>query len=202
MKSKWLFVLFILAYFIPSFSFDFVFESWQQGLTPYYYELGFVLVSIYIFRSKFSLKTKNKRMTHFLRYFCMGLLTLLFCKIFSTNLPFDLNSNMVKLSIVFIGPILEELVFRFAIWNAIEKITDCKKTPLHVTSILFGVAHFKAIFIITPPYITYITFQTLYTLILGYALGKRYEQNRNVLEVILLHILFNLGFLLAYVGLY
>jgi membrane protease YdiL (CAAX protease family) len=202
MKSKWTYLLLILAYLIPSFSFDFLFEFWHQGFTPYYFEFIFALVSLYIFKDKLLMYSENKKTKHFLRYLIGGLITLFFCKLFSTQIPFDLHSTSIKVFLVLIGPILEEVIFRFAIWNAIEKLTNCHKVALHLTSILFSIAHFKAIFIITPPFMTFITFQALYTLILGYTLGMRYEKKRNLMEIIILHVLFNLGFLLGYMGLY
>ncbi|MBT7611525.1 MAG: CPBP family intramembrane metalloprotease [Bacteriovoracaceae bacterium] len=202
MKSRWSYIFLIIAYIIPSFSFDFLFDFWGQGLIPYYFEFIFVVTSIYIFKEKLQFYSKDKKPKHFLRYLLAGLITIIFCKLFSTQLPYDLSSATVKVFLVLIGPLLEEFIFRFAIWNAIEKFTTCKKAPLHITSILFSIAHFKGILLITPPYMTFITFQALYTLLLGYTLGMRYEKKKNIMEIVVLHVLFNLGFLLGYMGLY
>jgi membrane protease YdiL (CAAX protease family) len=202
MKSKLLYLGLLFLYLIPSYLFDFVFDFWQEGLVPYYFEFIYIAICIFIFKNQFKIKNQGKQTRHFLRYFIGGIVTILYCKIFATELPFDLGSRTIFFIIVFLAPILEELIFRFALWNAIEKITGCSKVAHTLTTILFSLAHFKAILIITPRYMTFVTFQALYTLILGHTLGMRYRKNRNVLEVIILHILFNLGFFLGHMGIY
>lgn len=202
MKSKWLYIGLILLYLIPSFSFDFTFEFWQQGLLPYYFELFFVLISIALFKDKFNIKSKNGKTKHYLRYLVGGMITITFCKLFSTKIPFDLNASGIIVFLVLIAPILEELIFRFSLWHAFESLNGTKQFALMLTTILFSLAHFKAVLLIAPAFLTFVAFQSVYTLVLGYRLGLRYDKNRNILEVIILHMLFNLGFLIGYKGLY
>jgi membrane protease YdiL (CAAX protease family) len=202
MKSKWLFIGLILLYLIPSFSFDFLFDFWQVGLTPYLFELFFILIAISIFKNKFKITSANGKTKHYLRYLAGGFITIIFCKLFGTKIPFDLNSGGIIVLLILIAPLLEELIFRFSLWQCFESLDKTKKYALILTSSLFSLAHFKSVLLIAPGFLTFVTFQSVYTLILGHRLGLRYQKNRNVLEVIILHMLFNLGFLIGFKGIY
>lgn len=196
-------ILLLLLYLIPSFLFDFVFPFWQ-GYLPYYFDLGFIVVALYLFRNKINLNLlPAARMGRsLLIYLIAGAITLLFARVFSTEIPFDLSSRGTILFLVLLGPILEELIFRFSLWNLISRVTGCEKAAFYGTTVLFSLAHFKAIFIINNAFVTFVAFQSLYTIILGRQLGERYGERKSIAEVILLHAFYNLGFWLASLVLY
>ena len=191
-------ILLLLTYLVPSFLFDFMFEFWQ-GFVPYYFEFIFVAVVAFIYRKKlkFEIFSESKIGKSILIYTVAGFLTLVFAKIFSTELPFDLKNRGVLIFLLFLGPLLEEFIFRFSLWHLIKKITKCEKTALYLTTCLFSLAHFKAVLIIKDPFLTFVVFQSLYTMILGRQLGERYLKRKSLTEVILLHSFYNAGFWIA-----
>ncbi len=83
----------------------------------------------------------------------------------------------VFLSVVLIGPIVEELLFRGIVFHYLENI----KTgyfPIIVSAVLFGLWHQEPV-------------QVVYTAILGLGLGLIYAKTRDLKIVIVMHILNN-----------
>lgn len=84
----------------------------------------------------------------------------------------------VFLSIVFLGSIFEEILFRGIIYNLLEKY-KFGLFPAVVSGILFGIWHGQSV-------------QTIYTALMGIVLGYVYMRTKNLFYPILLHILNNL----------
>ncbi|MEG0693399.1 MAG: CPBP family intramembrane glutamic endopeptidase, partial [Oscillospiraceae bacterium] len=80
-------------------------------------------------------------------------------------------------SVVFLGPIVEELLFRGLIFKQAEKIKN-GLFPTILSAILFGIFHMEFV-------------QSVYTLIMGLALGFIYQMTRSLVLVCYLHILNN-----------
>lgn len=83
----------------------------------------------------------------------------------------------VFLSIVFIGPLFEEILFRGIVYNFLEKYKS-GLFPAILSGVLFGIWHGQAV-------------QSIYTAIMGIILGYTYMKTKNLFYPVLLHMLNN-----------
>lgn len=93
-----------------------------------------------------------------------------------------INIYIALFGSVIIGPILEELVFRYLIYNNLNKFNN-KNTSIILSSIIFALVHNGFINIV-------------YAFIIGTILTIIYSKNKNIKEVIILHMVANLMSLL------
>lgn len=84
----------------------------------------------------------------------------------------------VFLSIVFIGPLFEEVFFRGIVYNSLNKFKE-GIFPAIVSGILFGLWHAQPV-------------QTSYTIIMGIILGLVYMKTQNLFYPFMIHMLNNL----------
>lgn len=100
--------------------------------------------------------------------------------IFLIKKPVNVTINIVTsiLGTVIIGPILEEIIFRYLIYNNLTKFNN-KNTSIILTSLIFALIHNSPI-------------NMLYALIIGLILTIIYSKNGNIKEVIILHMIANL----------
>lgn len=76
-----------------------------------------------------------------------------------------------------LAPIVEEIVFRHVMLNALEKRYN-PQFALFMSSLLFGLAHMNIV-------------QSAYAFILGIVLGRIYQKDRNLLPSIIVHLTIN-----------
>ena len=93
-----------------------------------------------------------------------------------------INIYIALFGSVIIGPILEELVFRYLIYNNLNKFNK-KNTSIILSSLIFALVHNGFINIV-------------YAFIIGTILTIIYSKNKNINEVIILHMVANLMSLL------
>lgn len=108
-------------------------------------------------------------------------------------LPFDMKNPEIVLFLVVIGPILEEFLFRGAIWNLLREWFRSPLVPYLVTSVLFAYAHFHEIKTAPEEFHGYIRYQAVYTLALGLLSGG-VRMRFGLLGAVLIHLSFNFGF--------
>ncbi|MBS1960232.1 MAG: CPBP family intramembrane metalloprotease [Bdellovibrionales bacterium] len=138
----------------------------------------------------------------------MGTLTFKMASWIGLSIPFDhlefgnpAHHVMIALLLV-VGSIIEELLYRQALWFSLEAMTDrwprvVAWAPLVVTALLFSIGHLEAYSTVPPEYKSFVLFQTGYTLALGLWWGRIYQEGRSVGLTILLHMGYNFGFLLG-----
>lgn len=88
-----------------------------------------------------------------------------------------INIYIALFGSVIIGPILEELVFRYLIYNNLNKFNK-KNTSIILSSLIFALVHNGFINIV-------------YAFIIGTILTIMYSKNKNIKEVIILHMVAN-----------
>lgn len=93
-----------------------------------------------------------------------------------------INIYIALFGSVIIGPILEELIFRYLIYNNLNKFNN-KNTSIILSSLIFAFVHNGFINIV-------------YAFIIGTILTIIYSKNKNIKEVIILHMVANLMSLL------
>lgn len=94
------------------------------------------------------------------------------------------NPIISFLGTVVIGPIIEEIIFRYVLYNSLTKFNS-KKISIILSTIIFALMHNGIINII-------------FAFIIGLIITIIYSKNKNITEVIILHIITNfLGFLIT-----
>ncbi len=184
----------VVLYLFLAFLGESLFPFWK-GFVPYYYEVGYVILAFFLFRDKLSFKVDlSKYAKGFVCSLFAGFATILLAKGLNTEIPFAMNNSFVLFFLVLVGPLLEELVFRFALWHGFESITKCQRGTLFLTSVIFALAHFKSVLMVTAPFMTFIAFQFVYVLIVSFWWGEKYIQSKSISIPVIYHIMFNLGF--------
>ena len=110
-------------------------------------------------------------------YLGISLATFLNMIIFKLNPPTSTVTISLPLAILssgIIGPIYEEILFRYVFYNRLKRFLP-KKTAIFLTSLVFALIHLSPIKII-------------YAFIIGIILNLIYDKDKNILSPILVHI--------------
>jgi len=105
------------------------------------------------------------------------LLNMLIFLIYPPQTSATIPSLTLFISSGIVGPIYEEILFRYLLYNRLAKVYS-KKKALFITTILFSLIHLSPIKII-------------YAFILGIILNFTYQKHRNLIAPILIHIAAN-----------
>lgn len=114
-------------------------------------------------------------------------------------IPFNLNDTKILSLLLILGPILEEALFRRALWIPIEILLKKQSFVIFTTSLLFAWGHFFAYFSFPNEWRDFIVYQTCYAFIISLWWGSRYSKTRALSVPIVLHLGFNGGFYLGFV---
>lgn len=196
-KSILLSTFFLLLYFSARFSFDFLWRHFEY--LPYFFEISFVALTFIFLRPEVSL-LKRLAAKDFLKLSFMlvaGVSTFKGAGPLHINIPFDFSGMITLLFLLVVAPILEELVFRFSLWECFRKLGLNSATTLILTSLLFSLGHFVAFFQTPAEVHSFIYYQTIYVFFLALFIGRQREQSNSLGLPMMLHFCFNLGFLLG-----
>lgn len=111
--------------------------------------------------------------------------------------PIDTSNYLVLLSLLFISPVLEEMVFRFFLWKPAEWIFKSRLVALILTSVIFSLAHLWAIRYTPEVMHSFFKYQAFYTLLTGAGCGYFVYRSNSLSGAVAFHFLFNLGFFVA-----
>lgn len=117
----------------------------------------------------------------------------------SLNAPFKYLDKLV-IQILFLAPVIEELVFRFSILNLLKRLNINLKWQIFVNSFLFAVSHIQALWILPKDFQGFILYQVGYTFLLGWICTKAMIMHKNILAPIIIHFIFNFIFYLAVIN--
>lgn len=195
---------FYLAIFLPIFYFCI---SWQVNwmeLTPegwsisvsYFFDICFAL-SILAFGTKRNfLGTIIKRNLAIRMVLVIGVALLCVTILYMSemlNSPFKHVDNLF-LQMLILAPIVEELVFRGAIYELFKLANVRIWANNLINSTLFAASHAAGFFVLPKEFFPFLIFQMQYTFVLGHLCTKSRERTHGVLEPIILHLAFNLIF--------
>ena len=151
-------------------------------LIPFY-----LITSLYLYK-KNKKKEKNLSYKQYLPLISLGISIAIFLNmlIFLVNPPTSLKipSMPLIISTSIIGPIYEEIIFRYLIYNRLSLKYSSKKSLL-ITTTIFALIHISPI-------------KVIYAFILGFFLNKSYQKTNSIISPILIHISANLISLLLY----
>lgn len=181
---------------------EYVFSDQLLVLHPYGlygFEIAFALLGCFLFRadSKISIRFDRKLVVQASVFLVSGLLVYFGSTLFGFSNPIDGHDQLMLVLLLVYAPIVEEILFRLAIWGAVKRIYDRSWLKIGVTAALFSFAHFYSYFYIEDAYKPFVIYQTAYTFGLAVFLGRAREKTGSVLYSILFHFLFNLGFTIA-----
>tara|TARA_B100001971_G_scaffold215192_1_gene259898 strand:- start:152501 stop:153109 length:609 start_codon:yes stop_codon:yes gene_type:complete len=126
----------------------------------------------------------------------MALLCVYIAKWTNLNAPFRYIENLA-MQIIILAPLIEELVFRHALYEVIKKSKLKMLFQYILGSLLFSLSHAPAIYYLPADFHGFIYFQLIYTFILGWIIIKARERSDSLLEPIVLHFIFNFIFYLS-----
>ena len=187
-SSKEIFITYILNYVIIIISgliynllgYNNV-DLFINNILPYIMILFYILTIIYLYLKNY--KKENKLpLKQYYPLISLGIsisvfLNMLIFLIIKPITTFSLPLLITIISSGIIGPIYEEVLFRYLLYNRLKNKYSIKKSIL-ITSIIFALIHLKPIKII-------------YAFLLGLFINIVYEKNKNILAPILIHIAAN-----------
>lgn len=186
-------LLYILAYIFIRY---YIFETNPFPESVIYgFEAFFVIVGMFVFKFKLPKLTKINPIG-LLSAFVIGGLIFWFTKYKQWNIPLDFKSTQTAFLLLIVAPFLEEFIFRYAIWEAFERISNYV-VSFALTSIAFSASHFYAYFFVPEEYKGFVIFQTIYTFGLALACGYQRMKKNSLIPAIAIHFVFNSGFLVA-----
>lgn len=181
---------------------------WLDSLHPYAmygFDLLYSALSIHFFsegRFRLRFPAEKLQFAAIAMSLILGVMTYEVASMRGIVIPFNLEDPYTIFALLIIAPVLEELLFRQALWFSLETASARwprarEWFPWIATSVLFAAAHFEATFSAPPEFHAFILYQTGYALAIALWWGRVYLQTGSVGLTILLHFGFNAGFFLG-----
>lgn len=152
-------------------------DNFINNYLPYILAVYYLTVIIYLYKkNKLQEKNFSKHKIFPLISLGISLSVLLNMIIFKINSPKIVNTISIPIAILttgIIGPIYEEILFRYLLYNRLKRSYKYKKALL-ITTIIFALTHLNPI-------------KILYAFILGLTFNYIYEKENNILAPILIH---------------
>jgi membrane protease YdiL (CAAX protease family) len=167
--------------------------------TTYLIELMLVFISL-VFASK---DKKNLFKIHKFTlliwpvFLAAGFFVFFLSKKLNIIIPLAIEANETVFFLLLVAPVLEELIFRFFLWQPLQKTCKNPIWALILTSIIFSYAHYHSVWFVPEEYFKFIYFQSAYTLLLGFACGYFMYKQGSIFSAIIVHFGFNFGFYLG-----
>ncbi len=190
--------LFLLTYIAVRFGFSKQLDS-AGFYAGYLFEIVMVGLAGIIYHDRIRMKLENpvsELAKAFIPSMVLGAAAFLATKPLGLVVPFDLGSMEAILFLILIGPVLEEFIFRMALWQPLKDLMG-PRTALIGTTLIFAYAHFHAYWFVPAEYKTFVIYQTIYVLGLGFYCGWRLSRTSALTAPLLVHLAFNLGFYLS-----
>jgi membrane protease YdiL (CAAX protease family) len=105
--------------------------------------------------------------------------------------------DLLVIQILILAPFIEEAVFRGAFFSIHERFEKRMLFVIGFNTLLFSFSHFSGTMFLPEEFHSFIYFQMLYTIPLGWLCSKARQKTGGVVEPIILHFGFNLIF---YIG--
>ncbi len=121
---------------------------------------------------------------------------LMLANLFKFPAPFK-YIELLGIQILILAPIVEELIFRHALFGAFRNYFNNENFLLLSNAILFSISHLPAIWALPEVFHPFVYLQLFYTLILGWICAKSRLRTGSVMEPMILHFIFNLIFYVA-----
>ena len=194
-----------LAFIVPIFyfymSWFFPWDTFQVESSisiTYVFDIIFGIVTLLIYKKKNLIGSIDKVL--FLKHMGvvigLGICLVGFSLLVKFNAPFKFIDHLF-IQILVLAPIIEELVFRGAIFEVHANSKLKKMAIIGLSSVLFSISHTPALWHLPSEFHSFIIFQLFYTLILGWICAYSRALTGGIVAPISLHFGFNLVFYIA-----
>ncbi|MBC76448.1 MAG: hypothetical protein CME64_10580 [Halobacteriovoraceae bacterium] len=126
----------------------------------------------------------------------LGCLSLFILNYSGVEVPFKFLEHPI-IQLLILAPIVEELVFRYALLGLYLQRIKSRNIGLLASSVLFSLSHAPGMLHLPEEYTTFVYIQIGYTFCMGWIIGKARIRTGGVIEPIGLHFIFNLLFYVA-----
>jgi membrane protease YdiL (CAAX protease family) len=191
-------ILFLCLYIIVKFCFTQQLDS-LGVYASYTFEAVFVTLVAFYYRKRLSFKFnwKDELKLSFTPALVLGFIVFLLARPLGISIPFDLRSKETILFLLFIGPVLEEFIFRMALWQPLMDLFKKQNVTLIITTLIFSYAHFHSYWFVPAQIFPFIYYQSTYVIFLALYCGYRLIKTNSMISPIAVHMGFNLGFFLG-----
>lgn len=143
----------------------------------------FNIIIIFIIHKKYYKKEKKISTKRIIPLIMIGIfsatfMNMLIFKIGASGTPVNMNIILVILASGFIGPIMEELLFRYIYLNKLLKFNS-ENTSIMISTFVFAILHGNL-------------YNIIYAFVIGLILSKIYLKYKNITASIIVHISANL----------
>lgn len=141
----------------------------------------YIITTIYLI-NKNKIKESKLALKKYLPLISLGIsVAIIYNMIIFKIIPPNFNNKIPLITVIIssgiIGPIFEEILFRYIFYNRLKKKYSIKKSIL-INSLLFSIIHISPI-------------KVVYAFLLGIVLNTYYEKYKNIIAPILIHIAAN-----------
>lgn len=184
-SSKEIFITYILNYVIIIIS-GLIYnllgynniDLFINNILPYIMLLFYTITIIYLYYKNYQ-KENKLPLNQYFPLISLGIsiavfLNMIIFLIIKPTTTFSLPLLITIISSGIVGPIYEEILFRYLLYNRLKNKYSIKKSLL-ITTIIFALIHLQPIKII-------------YAFLLGLIINISYERNKNILAPTLIHI--------------
>ncbi|MGE4233004.1 MAG: lysostaphin resistance A-like protein [Bacteriovoracia bacterium] len=197
--QKLIFAGIVIFYLCSRFVFGRFIDSFGAYASYAFESLFCIVVIATFFRNKFKLFSKPSKfvVAQIILAPAIGYLIYSVMVTFRMAFPFDLRNSELIVLLLVVGPILEEFIFRQALFFPLEDLLKKPILAVFSTAAIFSFSHFYAYSFVPDQIKSFVLYQTGYTLFLGLWWGSLYARTRAISWTILAHIGLNFGFWLG-----
>lgn len=173
--------------------------QWDSTISiSYLFDILFCVISLFVFKLRLKVKGQDLKgaTSRIIAIVGIASFSLFLVNISKFPAPFKYIEQLF-LQILILAPIVEEFIFRFAIFGATEKYFKNKNHLLLSNSLLFSISHAPGIFMLPSQFHGFIYIQLGYTFLLGWICSKARLKTGSIIEPIIIHFVFNLLFYIA-----
>lgn len=193
----------LLFYLIVEFGFGHVLDQWHAW-ARYAFEIGFAAAAIVLqsLRVQFRFPFDKRYAAQLPLALLGGTTAYAACAWLDFNIPFDFTNAKELTLFLLLGPVIEELVYRQALFPAMERLYRERWPALLANAALFAYSHFYAYFFVPEEFRPFILGQSAYAFLAGLWWARTFQRTRSVTASTALHVVFNFGFYLGVLALY
>lgn len=197
--KKLIFLLVVILYFLGEYSLPW--NEWSGKSTisySYFFDILFIGLCVYFYKLGFQFKIERLKnfFTRLIFTIVFGFLCVFTINIAGLATPFSYIEHPI-LQLIILAPLIEELVFRYALLGAQYKSGFSFKVTAFTNAFLFSLAHGLALKFIPTEFHPFIYFQMMYTFILALVCAKSVLVQKSLIAPILIHFIFNCIFLFS-----
>ncbi len=140
--------------------------------------ITYIIMIIYLIK-KYKIKYKKLSLSLYYSYLSLGIsisciLNMVIFLFSKSETNININVFLLFISSSIIGPIFEEIIFRYLFYNKLKEFNSVK-ISIVITTLFFSIIHINII-------------KICYAFILGLIVNIKYEKTNNILSPILIHI--------------